>query len=251
MILWVAPAVAALGLAVMVRVSARARTSQEANQLGGAVILPLIFLAVGQSTGPAPRPPRRRHRHRRGRSGSSRSSSSEAAPSASPATSWRRRCRSSPSQFRTMCSEVAIDMRPHQFVPSAVNDVNHDIGDERRPLSGQLRLERSASTGDHRRSRNGDRAELVIGDHDGSRQHEGRGSSARAGPASSAGDLRAADESRVIVSRLGPGTIEPAQFGWPHSMYRPRRNGDSPPASMRVIDVAALRSPRTARFSAR
>ena len=31
----------------------RARTSQEANQLGGAVILPLIFLAVGQSSGPA------------------------------------------------------------------------------------------------------------------------------------------------------------------------------------------------------
>jgi ABC-2 type transport system permease protein len=51
MILWVAPAVATLGLAVMVRVSARARTSQEANQLGGAVILPLIFIAVGQSTG--------------------------------------------------------------------------------------------------------------------------------------------------------------------------------------------------------
>ena len=52
MIVWVAPAIAALGLAVMVRVSARARTTQEANQLGGAVILPLIFLAVGQSTGP-------------------------------------------------------------------------------------------------------------------------------------------------------------------------------------------------------
>ena len=51
MILWIAPAVASLGLAVMVRVSARARTSQEANQLGGAVILPLIFLAVGQSSG--------------------------------------------------------------------------------------------------------------------------------------------------------------------------------------------------------
>jgi ABC-type Na+ efflux pump permease subunit len=51
MILWIAPAVAALGLAVMVRVSARARTSQEANQLGGAVILPLIFIAVGQSSG--------------------------------------------------------------------------------------------------------------------------------------------------------------------------------------------------------
>jgi ABC-2 type transport system permease protein len=51
MIVWVAPAVAALGLGVMVRVSARARTSQEANQLGGAVILPLIFLVVGQATG--------------------------------------------------------------------------------------------------------------------------------------------------------------------------------------------------------
>ena len=47
----VAPAVATLGLAVMVRVSARTHTAQEANQLGGAVILPLIFLAVGQSTG--------------------------------------------------------------------------------------------------------------------------------------------------------------------------------------------------------
>ena len=51
MIVWVAPAVATLGLAVMVRVSARTHTAQEANQLGGAVILPLIFLAVGQSTG--------------------------------------------------------------------------------------------------------------------------------------------------------------------------------------------------------
>lgn len=51
MIVWVAPAVATLGLGIMVRVSARATTAQEANQLGGAVILPLIFLAVGQSTG--------------------------------------------------------------------------------------------------------------------------------------------------------------------------------------------------------
>lgn len=51
MILWVAPAVATLGLAVMVRISARTTSAQEANQLGGAVILPLIFLAVGQSTG--------------------------------------------------------------------------------------------------------------------------------------------------------------------------------------------------------
>jgi ABC-2 type transport system permease protein len=50
-IFWVAPAVAMLGLGVMVRVSVRARSTQEANQLGGAVVLPLIFLAVGQSTG--------------------------------------------------------------------------------------------------------------------------------------------------------------------------------------------------------
>jgi len=50
-ILWVAPAVAALGLGIMVRVSARADTTQEANQLGGAVIMPLILASVGQSTG--------------------------------------------------------------------------------------------------------------------------------------------------------------------------------------------------------
>ena len=50
-IFWVAPAVATLGLGVMVRVPIRAKSTQEANQLGGAVVLPLIFLAVGQSTG--------------------------------------------------------------------------------------------------------------------------------------------------------------------------------------------------------
>lgn len=51
MIVWVAPAIAAMGLGVMVRVSARANTTQEANQLGSAVVLPLIFLAVGQAGG--------------------------------------------------------------------------------------------------------------------------------------------------------------------------------------------------------
>jgi len=51
MIFWVGPAVAMFGLGVMVRVSARAKTTQEATQLGGAVILPLIFLAAGQSSG--------------------------------------------------------------------------------------------------------------------------------------------------------------------------------------------------------
>lgn len=50
MILWVAPAVALLALGLLVIVSSRARTTQEANQLGGAVILPLIFLAAGQAS---------------------------------------------------------------------------------------------------------------------------------------------------------------------------------------------------------
>lgn len=50
MILWVAPAVGALALGLLVIVSSRARTTQEANQLGGAVILPLIFLAAAQAS---------------------------------------------------------------------------------------------------------------------------------------------------------------------------------------------------------
>jgi ABC-type Na+ efflux pump permease subunit len=49
-IFWLSPAVAAFGLGVMVRVSARARTSQEANQLAGAVILPLVLVVVGQTS---------------------------------------------------------------------------------------------------------------------------------------------------------------------------------------------------------
>ncbi len=51
LIVWVSPAVAGVGLGIMVRVSAWARTAQEANQLGGAVILPIIFVAMGQATG--------------------------------------------------------------------------------------------------------------------------------------------------------------------------------------------------------
>lgn len=50
MVLWVAPAVALLALGLLVVVSSRARTTQEANQLGGAVILPLIFLAAAQAS---------------------------------------------------------------------------------------------------------------------------------------------------------------------------------------------------------
>lgn len=49
-IVWLSPAVAAFGLGIMVRVSARARTSQEANQLGGTVILPLVLAIVAQTS---------------------------------------------------------------------------------------------------------------------------------------------------------------------------------------------------------
>lgn len=49
-IIWLSPAVAAFGLGIMVRVSARARTAQEANQLGGTVILPLVLAIVAQTS---------------------------------------------------------------------------------------------------------------------------------------------------------------------------------------------------------
>jgi ABC-2 type transport system permease protein len=49
--LWVAPAVAGLGLGVTVVVSARAQSFQEAYQLGGVVVLPILFLVIGQATG--------------------------------------------------------------------------------------------------------------------------------------------------------------------------------------------------------
>ncbi|GIU84829.1 MAG: hypothetical protein KatS3mg008_1604 [Acidimicrobiales bacterium] len=51
MIFWVGPAVALVGLGIMVRVSARARTTQEATQLGGTVILPVIFMSLGWTSG--------------------------------------------------------------------------------------------------------------------------------------------------------------------------------------------------------
>jgi ABC-type Na+ efflux pump permease subunit len=49
--LWVAPAVAALGLGATVLVSARVNTFQEAYQIGGVVVLPLVLLVVGQAAG--------------------------------------------------------------------------------------------------------------------------------------------------------------------------------------------------------
>ncbi|MDA8217427.1 MAG: ABC transporter permease subunit [Dehalococcoidales bacterium] len=51
MAVWVAPAVAGLGLGATVLVSSRVQTFQEAYQMGGMVVLPVIFLVVGQATG--------------------------------------------------------------------------------------------------------------------------------------------------------------------------------------------------------
>ena len=49
--LWVAPAVAGLGLAATVLVSTRVKSFQEAYQLGGVVVLPLVALIVSQAAG--------------------------------------------------------------------------------------------------------------------------------------------------------------------------------------------------------
>ncbi len=49
--LWVAPAIAALGLTVTVLISTRAQGFQDAYQMGALVVLPLILLTVGQASG--------------------------------------------------------------------------------------------------------------------------------------------------------------------------------------------------------
>jgi ABC-2 type transport system permease protein len=49
--LWVAPAVARLGLGATVLVSARVSTFQEAYQMGAIVVLPVIALVIGQAVG--------------------------------------------------------------------------------------------------------------------------------------------------------------------------------------------------------
>ncbi len=51
MIFWVVPALPGLALGVMVMVSARAQGFQDANQLGGVVILPVLVLFYGQISG--------------------------------------------------------------------------------------------------------------------------------------------------------------------------------------------------------
>jgi ABC-2 type transport system permease protein len=49
--LWVAPAVAGIGLGCTVLISARVNTFQEAYQLGGLVVLPVVALMVSQGAG--------------------------------------------------------------------------------------------------------------------------------------------------------------------------------------------------------
>jgi ABC-type Na+ efflux pump permease subunit len=51
LILWVTPAASALGLGAMVLVSSRVSTFQEAYQLGGVVVVPLVLLLLGQIGG--------------------------------------------------------------------------------------------------------------------------------------------------------------------------------------------------------
>lgn len=49
--LWVAPAVAALGLGIMVLVSSRVNSLQAAHQVGALVVLPILLLVIGQVGG--------------------------------------------------------------------------------------------------------------------------------------------------------------------------------------------------------
>lgn len=51
LVLWVTPAVAGLGLVVMVFVSARAQGFQDAYQIGGMIVLPVLLLVFGQISG--------------------------------------------------------------------------------------------------------------------------------------------------------------------------------------------------------
>ncbi len=51
MVVWVAPAAAAFGLSSMILVSVRAKTFQEAYQLGSLVVLPVVILLLGQAVG--------------------------------------------------------------------------------------------------------------------------------------------------------------------------------------------------------
>ena len=51
LVLWLGPALAAISLGATVLVSARVKTVQEAFQIAGVVVLPVVALVVGQTTG--------------------------------------------------------------------------------------------------------------------------------------------------------------------------------------------------------
>lgn len=51
LILWVSPAVATLGMSVIVLISSRVSTFTEAQQMSGMLVLPVILLVVGQAVG--------------------------------------------------------------------------------------------------------------------------------------------------------------------------------------------------------
>lgn len=51
LVLWLGPGVAAAGLGAVVLVSSRVKGFQEANQLGGLVVLPIVALVVAQGAG--------------------------------------------------------------------------------------------------------------------------------------------------------------------------------------------------------
>jgi ABC-2 type transport system permease protein len=51
LIFWVVPALPGLGLGVMVLISSRAQGFQDASQIGGIVVLPVLLLVFGQVAG--------------------------------------------------------------------------------------------------------------------------------------------------------------------------------------------------------
>ena len=51
LVFWVAPGAAALGLGATVLVSSRVNSFQEANQIAGVVVLPIVILVVAQASG--------------------------------------------------------------------------------------------------------------------------------------------------------------------------------------------------------
>ncbi len=51
LVIWVSPAAAVLGFGTMILVSSKVTTYQEASQIGGIVVLPIVALIIGQVGG--------------------------------------------------------------------------------------------------------------------------------------------------------------------------------------------------------